>query len=37
MENHQTRKSTTLLWRGYRFQVGLKEMDFRKKSLSRVR
>lgn len=37
MVNHQTGKSTDLLWSDYRFGVGLKERDFSQNSLMRVR
>ena len=37
MENHQTNKSTTLLWTGYRFQSGFTERDFERNRLKRVR
>ncbi len=37
MVNHQTGKSTTLRWRDYRFGVGLREGDFDRNRLSRVR
>ena len=36
MENHQTGKSTRLLWSDYRFQTGLTERDFDRNSLKRV-
>lgn len=35
MENHQTGKSTELLWSSYQFKVGLKDSDFSKNSLTR--
>lgn len=35
MENHQTGKSTELLWSSYQFRVGLKDSDFSKNSLTR--
>ena len=37
MENHQTGKSTRLVWKDYEFQTGLKERDFDRNSLKRVR
>jgi hypothetical protein len=37
MVNHQTGKSTTLEWKGYEFRTGLRERDFDRSSLSRVR
>ncbi len=37
MVNHQTGKSTTLLWSNYTFQVGLTDRDFDKNSLKRAR
>ena len=37
MENHQTGKSTRLLWRDYQFQTGLSERDFDRSTLKRVR
>lgn len=37
MENHQTGKSTTLLWRDYEFRTGLNRRDFDQNSLRRVR
>jgi outer membrane lipoprotein-sorting protein len=37
MVNHQTGKSTTLLWRDYRFGSGLGERDFDQNSLKRSR
>jgi outer membrane lipoprotein-sorting protein len=37
MENHQTGKSTTLLWSDIRFQTGLTDRDFDQNSLKRVR
>lgn len=33
MENHQTGKSTTLLWKEYRFRTGLSDRDFAKSVL----
>lgn len=35
--NHQTGKSTTLLWKDYSFQTGLSDKDFNSTSLKRVR
>ena len=37
MENHQTGKSTTLIWSDYEFQTGLTERDFDRSSLARTR
>ena len=37
MENHQTNKSTTLLWTDYRFKSGFTQRDFNRNSLKRVR
>lgn len=37
MVNHQTGKSTTLVFTDYRFSTGLKERDFSKNSLRRIR
>lgn len=37
MENHQTGKSTTLLFNDYEFQVGLKSSDFTRNSLAKAR
>ncbi|MAQ09360.1 MAG: outer membrane lipoprotein-sorting protein [Gammaproteobacteria bacterium] len=37
MYNHQTRKSTDLLWREYRFNTGLTDKDFTRNSLQRAR
>lgn len=37
MYNHQTRKSTDLLWREYRFNTGLTDNDFTRNSLQRAR
>ena len=37
MTNHQTGKSTVLVYDGYQFQVGLKDSDFNKNSLKRAR
>lgn len=37
MVNHQNGKSTTLYWSDYKFRVGLKDRDFSKHSLKRVR
>lgn len=36
MMNHQTGKSTELIWADYHFQTGLKENDFQPRSLKRV-
>jgi outer membrane lipoprotein-sorting protein len=36
MSNHQTGKSTELIWRDYEFQTGLSERDFDKSTLKRV-
>ncbi len=35
--NHQTGKSTTLLWKNYSFRTGLTDKDFNSTSLKRVR
>jgi hypothetical protein len=35
--NHQTGKSTVLVWEGYKFATGLSERDFDKNSLRRAR
>jgi outer membrane lipoprotein-sorting protein len=35
MSNHQTGKSTTLIWRNFRFGVGLTDLDFTKRALQR--
>ena len=37
MENHQTGKSTRLVWDEYRFQTGLTERDFDRNSLKRAK
>ncbi len=37
MVNHQTGKSTTLLWSNYAFKTGLTDRDFDKNSLKRAR
>ena len=37
MTNHQTEKSTELLWKDYEFQVGLTNRDFDKNTLKRSR
>jgi len=37
MENHQTGKSTRLLWSDYQFKTGLTERDFDRNSLKRAR
>jgi outer membrane lipoprotein-sorting protein len=37
MVNHQTGKSTTLLWSDYRFKTGLSDRDFDRNSLKRAR
>jgi len=37
MQNHQTGKSTRLIWSDYRFQTGLSERDFDRNSLKRAR
>ena len=37
MENHQTGKSTRLIWGDYEFQTGLTERDFDRNSLKRVK
>ena len=37
MVNHQTGKSTRLLWENYRFRTGLEDKDFNKNSLKRAR
>jgi hypothetical protein len=37
MENHQTGKGTTLLWKGYEFGSGLSERDFDQNALRRAR
>jgi hypothetical protein len=37
MVNHQTGKSTELIFSNYRFKVGLSPDDFNKNSLKRVK
>ncbi len=37
MVNHQTGKSTRLLWKNYRFRTGLSSRDFTKNSMKRAR
>lgn len=37
MVNHQTGKSTTLVWQGYEFKTGLSELDFNKNKLQNAR
>jgi hypothetical protein len=37
MQNHQTGKSTDLIWTNYQFQTGLEDGDFTKNSLKRAR
>ena len=37
MVNHQTGKSTQLIWSDYKFATGLTERDFDKNSLKRAR
>jgi len=37
MENHQTGKSTRLVWSDYEFQTGQTERDFDRNSLKRAR
>ena len=37
MKNHQTGKSTNLIWKDYAFQTGLTDKDFNSTSLKRVR
>lgn len=37
MNNHQTGKSTLLIWSDYKFRTGLDENDFNKNSLKRAR
>lgn len=37
MDNHQTGKSTTLVWENYQFGTGLKDRDFDRNSLKRAR
>lgn len=37
MVNHQNGKSTTLVWKNYKFKVGLSDRDFDRNSLKRMR
>ncbi|MFT7186386.1 MAG: outer membrane lipoprotein-sorting protein [Pseudohongiellaceae bacterium] len=37
MQNHQTGKSTDLIWTNYKFKTGLEDGDFTKNSLKRAR
>ena len=37
MVNHQSGKSTDLRWMNYRFNTGLKDSDFSKNSLKRIK
>ena len=37
MVNHQTKKSTTLEWKDYKFKTGLNDRDFDKNALKRLR
>ncbi|GJL77161.1 MAG: membrane protein [Nitrospinaceae bacterium] len=37
MENHQTGKSTLLIWSDYQFRTGLSDKDFNRNSLKRAR
>jgi len=37
MLNHQTKKSTTLEWKNYKFKTGLNKRDFDKNALKRLR
>lgn len=37
MINHQTGKSTTLIWENYRFRTGLTDSDFNRNTLKRAR
>ncbi len=37
MQNHQTGKSTLLVWSGYKFRNGYKDKDFNRNSLKRAR
>jgi len=37
MVNHQTGKSTTLIWTNYKFRNGFNKRDFDKNSLKRAR
>lgn len=34
MENHQTGKTTRLIWKNYRFRAGLTEQDFGQNKLT---
>ena len=37
MENHQTGKTTRIIWKNYRFRTGLKDNDFQVNDLKRAR
>jgi hypothetical protein len=37
MVNHQTKKTTDLVWQEYQFQTGLSEDDFNKNTLKRAK
>ena len=37
MENHVNKKSTRLVWNNYQFNRGMREQDFNKNALKRVR
>ncbi len=37
VKNHQTNKSTTLLWKNYKFKTGLSDRDFDKNTLKRAK
>lgn len=37
MKNHQTGKSTDIVWKDYRFRVGLQDSDFTQENLKRVK
>jgi hypothetical protein len=37
MDNHQTGKSTLLIWKDYAFATGLSDRDFDRNSLKRAR
>ncbi len=37
MENHQTGKTTRIVWKNYRFRTGLKDSDFQVNDLKRAR
>ena len=37
MQNHQTNKSTTVLWTNYKLKTGLTDRDFDKNTLKRIR